>query len=106
MPVKCQAGWSRGCLVPVSLFRLRGWPRGLLALPVYKKSSNNPISSATSVHSDEHYSACISFTHLAKVGGFNNSFPFPAVLISHLNRNKYKDLSLIVEDSQEMKEKE
>lgn len=108
MPVKCQAGWSRGCLVPVSLFRLRGWPGGLLVLLVYKKSSNNPISSAASVHSDENYSACISFTHLAKIGGFNNSFlfPSPAVLISHLNRNKYKDLSLIVEDSQEMREKE
>lgn len=54
-----------------SLFRLRAWPRGLIALiPIYKKSTNNSISSVTSVHSDENYNACISFTHSTKVGGF------------------------------------
>lgn len=60
------------------------------------------------MHSDKNYNACISFTHLAKVEGFNLRFlfPSPATLTSHLNMNKYKDLlSLVVEDSQEVREK-
>lgn len=67
------------------------------------------LSSVTSVHNDENNNACLSFTHSAKVRSFNLPFlfPSPTILISHLNVNKYKDLlCLIVEDSQEVREKE
>lgn len=61
------------------------------------------------MHSDENDNAYLSFTHSAKVRSFNLHFlfPSPAILISYLNVNKYKDLlSLIVEDSEEVREKE
>jgi len=56
------------------------------------------------MHSGEYYNACISFTHLAKLGGSHLHFLVPALamLLSPLEVNKYKDLlSLTVENSQE-----